>query len=334
MTTKNDAGSAQKIAPVRGRMKCSSSRVVSSLRRVALRTWLLATLSPIAASVGAAPAPTLPDVVVDAGWLHDHLASPDLIVLDARAPVDYAVDHLPGAINLPATATAARREQKEVVSSISQLRNLFSAAGVDATRTVVVYDDGDFIKAARVFWVLEVFGHAQVAVLDGGLAAWRERGLTVSTAPATPTPRTFVPTVVAARLASKIDTRLALENAAAVVVDTRSVDEYTGRAGKTDVLGHIPGAVNVPWIDNLNATSAGHAQFHDVATLAQRYQFAAGKKAVVYCNTGNLATVTYLAWRRLRWPVAMYDGSWWEWSVDASLPIERDAPVAQQALAP
>lgn len=189
-------------------------------------------------------------------------------------------------------------------------------AGVSHDRTVVVYDDWSGQAAARAWWLLRDFGHPDVLVLDGGWAAWVDAGGATDTGPVTPDRGDFegrpgaMPVVDAAAVPG-----------VEVLIDARAGARYSGAEEHVDpVAGHIPGAVNVPTGDNLDAD--GH--FRDPDHLREVYAAVGahpGTHVAVYCGSGVTAAHAVLALEVIGVSAALYPGSWSEWILDPRRPV-------------
>lgn len=291
------------------------------------RQWAVLLLAWICAPVTASEL-ELPSLLVDAEWLERKLGHPDLVLLDARPAAEYQESHIERAVSLPYTDTIAVHGDYKLIVSLSKAKELFSSAGVARDKTVVVYDGGDATQASRLFWVLEAYGHRKIAVLDGGLAYWASHSLPVSSVPTAPARTEFIPEPQADRIATKLSTRLALNNPNIALIDSRVAAEFLGSKSKTPIPGRIPDAVNVPWPDNL-AKLSGLSRYKTSQDLARLYAFVGSRKAISYCNSGNEATLTYFVLRLLGLSPAVYDGSWAEWSMDSEMPkvlVKSKAP--------
>ncbi len=250
-------------------------------------------------------------------------AAPPIIV-DTRPAESFAQGHLPGAIHLDLwgfslidTDEAPRR------AFLWMIHHVLEQRGINGDRPVVVYEDTSGMRAARVFWFLEYFGHPDARVLDGGFSAWLDARLPVTRDAVAPKPVEWKAAPRAMRAAGWKDVALRLEAPDAVLLDTRSDDEYTGRVARAKRGGAIPGAAHVEWTRNL----AEDGSFKSDADLRAMYESAGvtpDKEVIAYCQGGYRAAHGYLALRLLGYPnVRNYLGSWKEWGDREDLPIER-----------
>ena len=260
----------------------------------------------------------LPQLQADFGG-----AAPPLAI-DVRPAHEFARGQVPGAVHLDLWGVSLTDTSDAPLRAFGwMIGHLFSLRGVRPDRPVVVYETDSGIRAARAFWWLEYLGHPDVRVLDGGLGAWARAGLPLSTAPATPVPTDWRGTPQPDRLATWQDVLARLGAEGTAIVDTRSDDEYYGRAVRAKRGGAIPGAVHLEWTSNL----AADRRFKSADELRAMYA-AAGvtpdRETVTYCQGGYRAAHTYLALRHLGFPcVRNYTGSWKEWGDREDLPIER-----------
>ena len=246
------------------------------------------------------------------------------IIVDTRPAESFAQGHIPGAIHLDLwgfslidTDEAPRR------AFLWMTHHVLEQRGINASRPVVVYEDNSGIRAARVFWFLEYFDHPDVRMLDGGLSAWLDAHLPVTRDAAIPKPVEWKAGTRDERAAGWKDVALRLENPDAVMLDTRSDDEYFGRVARAKRGGAIPGAVHVEWTRNLGDDGA----FKTDEQLRAMYESAgitSDKEVITYCQGGYRAAHGYLALRVLGYPrVRNYLGSWKEWGDREELPVEQ-----------
>lgn len=262
------------------------------------------------------------DFLVPIQGLLERQADASQILIDARSPQQYHQGHIAGAINLPVDDTYDL-ERPARLAGVAVIKALFSEAGIKKDAHLVIYDDGSFQHAARLFWVFEVFGQPRVSLLNSGYEAWADAGLPTSTEATRLTPTDYVPVIRNERIATTLTTRLAIINAARTLIDSRIEAEYRGLESKTEKFGHIPSAVNYPSVLNLERGEQD-AGIRRLEALQDIYNVLPREKPVIaYCNQGKESALTYFALRRLGFDVSTYDGSWIEWSAQDALPISR-----------
>jgi thiosulfate/3-mercaptopyruvate sulfurtransferase len=263
----------------------------------------------------------------------------DLLVLDCefdlgdpdRGHALYRESHLPGARYLdlerdlsgPVTGNNGRHPLPARTAFAATMRRL----GLKAGQQVVLYDGSGGIYAARAWWMLRWLGHGPVAVLDGGRQAWIEAGLPMEAGePLGPREGDFVLGTPLVGLPASADQVLEnLEGGTLQVIDARDAQRFAGSSHPLDsVSGHIPGATNRFFRDNLDAAG----RFRAPVELAQAFTIAlAGKEpgqAVLQCGSGVTACHNALAMEIAGLKGArLYPGSWSEWTSDPSRPVAR-----------
>jgi thiosulfate/3-mercaptopyruvate sulfurtransferase len=238
----------------------------------------------------------------------------------------YEDGHIPGAAfvdldrDLSAPPGSAGRHPLPVPADfVAAMR----AAGIFAQRPVVVYDAATSLPAARAWWLLRNYGHPDVRVLDGGLAAWAAAGGELTGGSETPVVGDFDGRPGAMPV-------LDAEGAAAlarsgVLLDARAPERYRGEIEPLDrVGGHIPGARNLPMTEQLQPTG----RFRDPVALRDGFARAgAGETAQIgaYCGSGITAAHTVLALELAGLRGALYPGSWSEWVTDRRRPVATGA---------
>jgi len=237
----------------------------------------------------------------------------------------YREGHLPGAryVHLDRDLSAPKNGHngRHPLASPDEYAKWMGRVGITPDTPVVVYDRQGGTFAVRAWWVLRWMGHADVALLDGGLAAWQQAGGTLTTdlptiSPAVAYPRLgpALPMLGARQLQSRLPEVL--------VIDARAAERYRGDVEPLDaVAGHIPGAVNRFYKDNLQPDG----RFKPAEQL--RAEFTAlldGRPVVHQCGSGVTACHNLLAMELAGLEAgALYPGSWSEWSSDPARPVAR-----------
>ncbi|WP_455220866.1 sulfurtransferase [Kaarinaea lacus] len=261
------------------------------------------------------------NLLISAPTLKEIIPRRQAVILDVRTEVEYSEGHLEGAINLPITRLFSSESRSGLVISINDARTIFSNAGIDMSTNVVIYDNGNFVDAARAFWVLELYGHQKSSLLDGGFPAWVNANYPVTTQIPTVESKKFIPTVVPERLSTKLSVRLAIDDTNTVIIDARTEKEYIGKESRSERKGHIPNAINIPAMENFVVTDE-YSRLRSDEELVALYSPVADKQRVItYCNKGKDSALTYFVLRKLGHNVSAYDGSWFEWANDFQLPV-------------
>jgi thiosulfate/3-mercaptopyruvate sulfurtransferase len=247
--------------------------------------------------------------LVDTEWLARQLSKPSLVVADTRWYLDPArrgrdawrAGHIPGAVFLDVeedlSAPGGGRglpAGRHPWPSEEQVARVMSAAGIGPGVRVVVYDDASGSVAARLWYLLRAHGHDNVAVLDGGIAKWQAERRRLSTAEPRVRPAVFAGRLKPGFVVSKAE--MVADAAQRLVLDARVGPRYRGETEPVDPrAGHVPGARNAPWTDNL--TSDETPVFLDPEELRRRYDAlgAASQDPVVYCGSGVTACHDLLA---------------------------------------
>ena len=279
---------------------------------------------------------TLPASLVSAQWLAANLGSPGLVVLDAsyhlpaagRDPqAEFAAAHIPGARLMGlASLYDAGSPVPYAFPTPARIAERLAGLGVGADDAIVIYDDSAIRTAARAWFVLTASGRGNVAIIDGGLAKWRDEGRPLESATAdiaSTVPASFTAPV---RVRSKADMLANLESRAEQVLDARGADRVYG-TGIDPVHGgqngRIPGSLNLPFTAVLNADGT----YKTPAELRAAFEGAGvdlSQPLTATCGSGVTASVLLFALHLVGVDsAALYDGSWSEWSADPETPKQQ-----------
>ena len=186
--------------------------------------------------------------------LRDRTDEPNLVILDLRPPEDFANGHLPGARSFDIFGISlVDTRPKPLEAFLWIIEHLIGAKGVSNDSNVVIYDRISGERAARLFWFLELFGHANVHVLNGGSDVWSGAGLPLTQDAQTPQRGNFKANRQRDLLATADDILERLGNDDVIIVDARSEAEHNATLVRSARGGRIPGAVHLEWKNNLNS---------------------------------------------------------------------------------
>jgi thiosulfate/3-mercaptopyruvate sulfurtransferase len=274
--------------------------------------------------------------LVSTDWLSGYLRSPDLRVVDGswhlpalkRNPhAEFLESHIPGAIFFDIETIADTSVPlPHMLPSPEQFAQAVGALGIGTGDRVVVYSRGGVTSAARVWWTFRVFGHENVAVLDGGFGKWTREGRPVEPGAPKPRPRTFHARFRPELVRNLDRMRANVATNAEQVVDARPRGRFLGtepepRPGLRS--GHIPGSVNLP-PDALYRPDGTVLPPDDVRRAFAATGVDLARPLVTTCGSGVAASGLALALHFIGCPdVAVYDGSWTEWGGRSDTPVSR-----------
>jgi len=284
-----------------------------------------------------------PEALVDTEWLAAHLDDPHIRIVDTSfklpgiAPTareDYDRGHIPGAVFFDIDEIAEPGTSlPHMIPSPELFARKMEQLGIGDDDRVIVYDSAGLSSAGRAWWMLRLFGHHNVALLDGGLPKWKAEGRPLETAVPNPPRRRF-----SARFDPALvrDKQALLGNLSArreQVLDARAAGRFEGNVEETRPglrRGHIPGSRNLPYD---RVTDPQTRRLRDAEALSGRFRdagVALDRPIVTSCGSGVTACALAFALHLIGHPGApVYDGSWSEWGLPGDTPVETGPAPAK-----
>jgi len=248
-----------------------------------------------------------------------------VLLVDVGSPNNYRAGHVPGALHLsPAEIQRGAPPAPGKIPEPERLGRTFSRLGLTPDHHVVAYDDEGGGWAARLLWTLEAVGHGRYSYLNGGIHAWRASGLDTETAPNEPGPGNYEVTINPAPIAETEDILSRLDDPRLKIWDARSAEEYRGLKSGAPRAGHIPGAVNIDWLELIDYRNA--TRLVDPNRLRERLAglgLTPDKDIVTHCQSHHRSSLAWLVMKILGYPsIKGYHGSWGEWGSREDTPVE------------
>lgn len=272
------------------------------------------------------------DVLVDAEWVAQHLNDSNVKLVEVDVDTNaYEEGHIPGAISWNWTTQLNDGIRRDIPSK-EGIEQLLGASGIKNSDTIILYGDNNNWFAAFAFWILKMYGHEDIRLMDGGRKKWLSDGREVTTQEEKPeaaqyTAKDFDPTY-RANVREILDIA---DSGSQHLVDVRSPAEFTGEViappGMTETAqrgGHVPGAKSIPWAQTVNEDGT----FKTAEQLKELYGAKgvdSSKPVVAYCRIGERSSHTWFVLHYLLgFPNCRnYDGSWTEYGSMVGVPIEK-----------
>lgn len=230
---------------------------------------------------------------------------PNTVIVDTRAASDYSKTHIKGAINIDVEALNNKTPIEGILKSSKTVASALGKHGLSPSKNIVLYCKTG-VRAGRMYWVLKYLGAPNVYMLDGQLDAWFAARKPITKTPTTLPAATFTPKVNSKIKADKAYVKSKLNDANAVIVDTRKPAEFDA--------GHIENAVNINHETMLSGKKL--KSIADLTAIFNKAGVTKNKEVILYCKTSATAGLTYFILDALlKYPnLKVYDGAWMEWS--------------------
>ena len=277
--------------------------------------------------------------LVSASELDAMMKSEPVVVIDTRDPEVYAAGHIPGAVNIrDIFLYLATSDEAGIEEMTGKFAKLLGEAGLGGDETAVFYEDAmnnGYGQSCRGYFLMKYLGYPKVAVLHGGLKAWTDAGMELSTEVPMPEAKEFPLAIDDSMMVTTPQMLASLDDPSIVKLDVRDLDEWMGESSSPYGIdyaprkGRIPDAVLIEWYAMMKP--AGEVPMFksndEILDIAQSVGIAPDSKVIIYCFKGARASNTLVALNEAGiTDTSIYFASWNEWSRDPSLPIEEGAP--------
>jgi thiosulfate/3-mercaptopyruvate sulfurtransferase len=275
--------------------------------------------------------------LVDADWAKAHLNDPNVRFVEVDVDTTaYEQSHIPGAVGWNWTSQLSDGIRRDIANR-DEFSDLVSSSGIGPDTTVVLYGDNNNWFAAWAYWQLQLYGHKNAKILNGGRKYWLDNGLPLSTdVPSYKATGYRLPEPDFSLRAFRDDILPRLGDSGLALVDVRSPAEFNGEViappGMTETAqraGHIPGAASIPWAQTVREDGTFKSR-DELAALYAAKGITAEKDVIAYCRIGERSSHSWFVLHELLgYPkVRNYDGSWTEWGSMVGVPIEKAATTA------
>jgi thiosulfate/3-mercaptopyruvate sulfurtransferase len=280
----------------------------------------------LAALITIQPGYVRPELVVDTAWLAEHLADSNIRIVDLRAR-GYDEGHIPGAVWLDNNWIRNPKAPPTFLPTPQEFEALMSRLGISNTTRVVAYDDRGGIYAARLWWVLNHYGHANVALVDGGWVKWTiEKRASEADVPAV-APAKFSVKPGTVKVATADQVKAAINNPKVKLVDARTQAEIEGKELRGIKRGgFIESSIPFYWEDTFDAATKAFKPAVEITKLYRDKGIGPNDEVLVYCQVGmraahDLFTLALIGHDLTK--LANYYGAWEEWGNRDDTPIKK-----------
>jgi len=267
-----------------------------------------------------------PELLVDSTWLAAHLSDANVRIVDLR-PRGYVDSHIPGAVWLDNNAIRVANRPPTFLPTAEEFADLMARLGISSTTRVIAYDERGGIYAARLWWILNYYGHPNVALLDGGWTKWTQDQRPTNAAVPAYTRASFKINAGTVKVATAQDVLAAINKPGTKLVDARTQAEIDGKDLRNIKRGgFIESSVPVYWEDMLDPTTKVFKSAAEIQKLYRDRGIRAGDDVITYCQVGMRASHDLFTLALIGHDLAKlrnYYGAWEEWGNRDDTPIKQ-----------
>lgn len=230
----------------------------------------------------------------------------NVIIVSTRKAEDYAKVHIQNAINVELKSLYVDGTIEGLLRGPAEMAKILGEKGVDPSKNIIIYDNGKYVYATYLYWILDYLGYSNVKVLDGHMTGWREARGPVTKTPYTKPAVTVTPKIRAEIFCNYTYVKGRLNNPGTLIVDVQSPKEF----GE----GHIPGAINMENKLFFNEETSTLKSQEMIEKVLSDHKIAKEKEIILYCASSARAGTVYLAMKALGYKnMKIYEGGWNEW---------------------
>ena len=264
-------------------------------------------------------------LILEPSALQQMLPDENLLLISVCQHKVFITQHIPGSVLIrPAQLVCGIEPATGKLPSAEQLGEVFSKAGLTDQSHVIAYDDEGGGWAGRLIWTLDVIGHQNYSYLNGGLIAWIKAGYPLTSGEPTLADSNYTANINRSVAADLDEVQNSITDPKSVVWDVRAEEEFNGSKKTALRNGHIPGAVNLDWLELMDPNN--DFRLIPLPKIKERLLslgITEDKQIITHCQTHHRSGLSYLVGKALGLNIKAYDGSWSEWGNQPDTPIEQ-----------
>jgi thiosulfate/3-mercaptopyruvate sulfurtransferase len=265
-----------------------------------------------------------PEQLVETEWVAAHAGDANVRIVDMRQ-AGYGEGHVAGAVQLSPVAIRDAKAAPTFLPDAAAFEAMMAKLGISNATRVVVYDERGGIYGARLWWILNYYGHANVALMNGGWIKWAAEQRPTSTATSTPAAATFTARPQPKWIATASDVVAAIGKPGVTIVDARTQAEIDGKDLRNIKRGgFVPSSVPVYWEDLLDPQKKTFKPADELKKIYEDRGIVPSREVIAYCQVGMRASVDLFALHLLGYDkLRNYYGAWEEWGNRDDLPLAK-----------